>query len=424
MLKKIISSTGSRIITTIISLLIVILNSNQLHDKGIGIIAKIILDISLLQLLSGFIGGSALVYLVPRFDIFKIILLSYSWSILTSITGTILMNYFHLIPDGYSYHVFYLSLLQSLAAVNLFVLLGKEKIYIHNIISALQFVVTISCLLLLFYVLNKIEIISYIYSLYISYSFLLIISLVYIRPYIHLTSVSGLGEIIKQVFKYGSYVQVAAILTLLNFRLSYYFIDSYWGVALLGAYTIGVQVSEGLWLISRSMALVLYSKISNAGNNAYSKLITILFFKINLIIILIFLIPLLLLPSEFFVFIFGKEFLNTKMIISLMSIGIISVAVYSMLCHFFSGIGKHYLNTIGTAIGLVLTIVLGIVLIPRYGLKGAALTASLSYLSSLIFAMISFMKLTNTRFRELLPVKKEDYKYVYDELSSFFKLNF
>ena len=101
-----------------------------------------------------------------------------------------------------------------------------------------------------------------------------------------------------------------------------------------------------------------------------------------------------------------------------MSFGIIAVAVNSMLSHFFSGTGRPYINTIGSVIGLVLTLSLGLILIPSYGIYGAAITASLSYLASLIFQFIAFTAITKTTVSEYF-IKKADFRFIIEELRKY-----
>ena len=90
-----------------------------------------------------------------------------------------------------------------------------------------------------------------------------------------------------------------------------------------------------------------------------------------------------------------------------MSPGILSIAGSLMFSHYFSGLGKHYLNTIASTIGLVFTFIAGFILIPRIGLYGAAITASISYFTMVVFQLILFLKLSKTKMSELL-INKDD----------------
>ena len=197
-------------------------------------------------------------------------------------------------------------------------------------------------------------------------------------------------------------MQFSNIIQLVNYRLNYYLINFFYSKALLGIFSIGVQLSEGLWLISKSIATVQYARISNSTDADYSKQLTIRFFKISFLATLITLIPLILLPVNFYRFVFGHEFGNVRYVIMFMSSGIMAVAVNSMFSHFFSGTGRPYLNTIGSAIGFVFTLGLGLILVPSYGIYGAAITASFSYLASLLFQFIAFTSITKLLLKNIL----------------------
>ena len=135
-------------------------------------------------------------------------------------------------------------------------------------------------------------------------------------------------------------MQLSSIIQLFNYRLNYYLINYFYSKALLGVFTIGVQVSEGFWLISKSIATVQYARIANSTDADYAKILTIKFIKITFAATLLTLVPLLLLPANFFTYIFGKEFGYVKNIILLMSAGILALAVNSIFSHFYSGTGK------------------------------------------------------------------------------------
>ena len=62
---------------------------------------------------------------------------------------------------------------------------------------------------------------------------------------------------------------------------------------------------------------------------------------------------------------------------------------------------------ISSAIGLVFTIGLGLLIVPRYGILGAAVTASVSYTISTIYQLIVFIRMTHLRARDFLLTRSE-----------------
>ena len=415
MLKKIIGTAGSRIIIAMITFSIVVINARMLGSEGVGEIALIVLGITIILLISNFVGGGALVYLIPRYDPFKLIVPAYAWAFLSSVIGAYFLSYFKLIPVDYTKHVLFLSLFQALGATNLTFLLGKEKIKQYNLISVLQFVILILTLILFIYGLGRVEVLSYVYALYAAYTLTFVVSFIAIKKFIKITNFDKFDEVLIQVFKYGSYVQLANLLQLMNYRLGYYIIEKYLGKASLGIFDVGNKVSEGLWLMGKSVAMVQYSKISNNDNLIYAQDLTIRFLKFVFVITFLMLVVLLLLPDSFFMFVFGKDFTGLNKVVQSLAIGILSMSVPMILSHFFSGTGKHYHNTISSGIGLVLTLIFGFTLIPTMGIIGAGITASISYFFSAFYQLIVFIRITGTGISQLL-IRKQDVSFVKSEL--------
>jgi len=420
LIKKILGTAGSRLIITLISFIVVIINARNLGAGGVGEITLLVLGITIILLISNVVGGGALVYLIPRFDLFTILVPAYFWSFLSAIIGAYALSFFDLIPRIYTHHVLFLSLFQSLASTNLNVLLGKEKIKQFNFISVFQVVVLIGSLILFFFYLNRIEVISYIYSMYLAYFSSFLISAFAIRKFVNFEGFEKFDEAIIQIFKYGTYVQLANLLQLLNYRLGYFIIERFLGKPSLGVFSVGTQVSEGLWLFGKSVAMVQYSRISNSTDAVYARILTLRFIKFVFVLTFSLLAVLILIPDSFFVLIFMKDFSGLHQIILSLSPGILAMSVSMILSHFFSGTGRHYHNTISSGIGLVLTLIFGFTLIPEFGILGAGITASISYFASASYQLIVFMKITKTLAGNFL-LSGDDISFIKNEISEIIK---
>jgi O-antigen/teichoic acid export membrane protein len=105
--------------------------------------------------------------------------------------------------------------------------------------------------------------------------------------------------------------------------------------------------------------------------------------------------------------VFSEDFTEVKPIIIALSPGVVALAANNILSHYFSGLGNPKVNMWANLVGLVFTIVLAFTLIPAFGYMGAAITASVSYISSVIYQYFVFKKETRTRFTDWIPVKKD-----------------
>jgi O-antigen/teichoic acid export membrane protein len=420
MINKVLNTIFSRLTMALLSFGIIIITSKQLGAEAVGTISLIVLAITIIQLANSLVGGPALVYLVPRFDAYKLFVPSVVWAFLTSVICSIILFLLGLIPAGYFTAVMVLSLLQSLWTLCMNVLLGKEKLKFFNAYSAFQSVLMIGILSFMVFYLGKKEIRSYIVSMYISYSVVALFGLVSMAPAFKRTNLRGMKEVMQNIFKFGSLGLVANVIQLFNYRFTYYLIESILGRASLGIYSVGVQLSEGLWLPGKSMAIVQYSRISNSNDPAYAKKITLVFAKISLLVTFVCLVILLLIPHQLFSGIFGKDFHDLPVVILSLGSGILFLSLSFSFSHYFSGTGRYHHNSISSAIGFVLTLALGFTLIPAYGLVGAGITTSAAYLSILTYQIIVFLHFSQSKLKELM-ILPSDIRFFAGELKAWIR---
>jgi O-antigen/teichoic acid export membrane protein len=415
MFRHIIGTTITRLINAFLALGILWITTHNLGKEGLGTIGLIVLGIALILLVSNYVGGGALVFLSSRYDWRQLLGPAYLWASLVSMAGVVLLNLFHLIPREYTWHIMLLSLLQSWMTINLNLLIGKEKIGLFNSISVLQMLLTTVALVILIYIDHLYDVKAYVYALYAGYIAGFALSLIAILPLIRLTGQHEHQPVIRQIVRYGKYIQTANVLQMLNYRLSFYLIEFFTGRAALGIYNVGVQISEGVWLIGKSVATVQYARISNISDQEYAKRITLLLFKFTFVLSLLVIIVLVLLPESVYGWIFGYDFVHVKKVILSLAAGILATSVSLMFSHYFSGMGMPRHNMIGSAIGLILTLVLGLIFIPKYGIVAAGLTASASYLANMMYLLTIFIYKARPDFQDFV-IQRDDFRLLLHEI--------
>jgi O-antigen/teichoic acid export membrane protein len=395
--------------SAIISLLIAVVISQYLGAGGKGEQGIIITTIALILIFANIIGGASLVYLTPKLPLKKLILPSYIWSVIVCSLFAGILLVFPLIEPKYAVHVALLALINSFTSVNSSVLLGKENIKAVNTINFIQVAATILSLIVFFISGISINIYGYIWSLYIAYALTFAVSIIFMMPYTGSNATDTpvtYKNAIGMLFRYGFMNQLAHITQLLSFRVSYYFLESYQGYDSVGIYSNGVSITESVWMISGSVALVQYSKISNTADKKFNQKLSAELLRVSLLVSFFVLVPLVLLPGSFYSFIFGKDFGDINRIMWMLAPGVLVFVNALILGHYFSGTGKYFVNSIGSAIGLIITLILSVILIPEFGYLGAAVTASISYLATSVFVTWYFCRESKIKFVELLPLPR------------------
>lgn len=421
MINKIFSTFSIKLASAIFNLLIAVVVSRYLGTSGKGEQSLVLTTISFILIFENIAGGAVLVYLASRFKMWVLISLSYLWSFVVGIVFYFILLQLDIIKSDYIVAVCLLSVINSFAANNANILLGKEKINNYNWINFIQPVFTLMSLLVFVGFIGGTSVVSYINSLYIAYFSALVLSLIML---LRLTDKKDTNincnwkAAIKAMFAMGFYNQLSHITSLLNMRLSYYLLEKYQDSGTLGIYSNAVSLSEAIWMVSGSMAMVQYSKIANSEDKNYSRQLTVNMTKISLLLTIIILIPMLLLPSSFYSFVFGKDFTNINYIMICLAPGVVFYNFAQLIGHYFSGNGEYFKNTIASVGGLFVTLILSFAAIPLWGYYGAALVSGFSYIVVSTVVILFFYNETKIGFMKMLPDKK-DIKRYFSEIKNF-----
>jgi O-antigen/teichoic acid export membrane protein len=386
-LRQVTGTLITRVWTAAAGMLVVMLAGHQLGAKGLGEIGLIVLGLSLIMLPANVACGGPMVYLAPRYPRAALLRQAYLWAIGTAVAAAPLMWFGGLVPQVYALHVVALAVLQSIFTAHFGLLLGQQRIKAMNAIAALQSLAQVSVFAFLVLVAEKGTAMAYVLASYGSFGLSVVLStLVVYRASARTPALAPEGPLLKATLHYGGFGQTANLLQLLTYRLSYLFVERFKGTAALGVYSVGVQLSESAWLAPRSLAMVLYSKITNA---------------VGVVGVL------LLLPEAFLQRLFGDEVVGLWPVFACMAPGIVLASSSQAFAHYFSGIGIAHNNTIGSLLSLVVTAVLGWITIPTHGALGAAATATAAYLVGWVYQVVRFMQHSGASFQELLPNAKD-----------------
>jgi O-antigen/teichoic acid export membrane protein len=419
--RKILNTFGTKALSAVINLLIAIILSQCLGPDGKGVQSLIITTITFILVFANLVGGATLVYLVPRHSPSLLVLPSYIWTIIVAVISYFILLLFPVVDKSFILHICSLSVLNSIASINTSILTGKEKISTANLIGLLQPLALIISLLTIFTLKEQPQVSDYVISLYLSFGLMAGVSIGYYFKYcgrmvIH--SLAGYSRVIAEMVRFGILNQVAHITQMLSFRLSFYVLDRYHGEAVVGVYSNGISLAESIWLISKSISLVQYARISNTDDKAGAARLTVRLIKFSVVASLVLLIPLLVLPSSFYTWIFGAGFAETRLVIWTLAFGVLVYNFSILTGHYFSGTGRYQVNAISSSLGLIASVILYFTLIPEYGLAGAGWATSISYFITTIILMTIFNKENKGWYRELMPTGG-DMAQIRTELSNF-----
>jgi len=416
MLKKILGTALTRILNTVFNLVILYLITNKIGAEGLGIIGLVIIDITVIQLIVEMVAGSAIIYFASRTNIGKLLIPAYAWIGIVILLFYLLLKlfashfpemYLTAIPEGYESQVLGLGLLSALMTTHYNLLLGKGRIKTYNQIFTIQITVFLSVFLIKLLHFKQYTPESYFTAMYFAYAVAAITSFSVVLKISGKLIVRGWKAMTIQVVKFGLVSQVANILNIGNKRISYYFVKFFLGLQPLGIYYAGIQLTEGLRIIGQSIALVQFSTISNSENRQYAKELTIKLMKFSVLLTILAVTVLILIPQEIYGLVLSKDFTEVKPVVYALAPGVVALVANNIFSHYFSGTGRPKVNLWSNVVGFVFTIILAFILIPAFGIVGASVTASVSYISTIIYQYFVFKNETGTKWKEWIPGKAD-----------------
>jgi O-antigen/teichoic acid export membrane protein len=403
MFKNILNTTIVRVFNTLVSFVVLMISARVLGPQNLGTIGLILLAINIILLLNNLVGGGALVFLVPRYSLKRIMVISYVWVLIASVLGILVFVIFSIQPTGYYTDIFLLSLIFGFNFVNQNILMGRKMIRFFNLISFIQYMLLLGLLVTFFYILKFTNLHHYLLALYISWGLQLLVGTIKVISLAVGHTQTKTKGLFRELMKYGVFIQIANLTQFFSYRLTYYFVENYLGRARLGLFEIGNKLADGVWIFGKSISLVQYSWIANASEEDDTINLSLRLFRFSLVLSFLMVLAMVLLPESFYLLLFGKQYVGIRTVLMYLAPGIVFMSSSMILSHYFAGIGKYFINTINSVLGLISVAGFSWWLIPDYGLKGAALAASSTYFISLLFNLFTFAAFTKTPFLKYLP---------------------
>ncbi|MBR4147655.1 MAG: polysaccharide biosynthesis C-terminal domain-containing protein [Bacteroidales bacterium] len=428
MFKKILGTGVTRVLNLLIGFITMLMGTKVLGPAEWGIGFTVLTDLTFLLIGVELIAGNGLVYFTPRKKLSTLMKVSYTWIVLVIALYALLfwilshypVTFDRIVPKGYEGLTLLLVLVYSFHEFNLNVFLGKEKVSTYNWIFLLQILVQVCSMALFIFVFHIHDAHAFVYSLLCGYSTAFVVGFIVLLPMVGKDGYDPFFLTAKEMLKYGSVIQLSTLVSTLNRRMSIFLLRQHCTEDAVGVYGAGSQVGEGVKVFGVSVSMVQFSKLSNLTDQEKIANLTVKFLKITVVLTLAALVAIAFLPVSFFAWLFSDAFGQVKEIILLMSPGLLFASAQLIFANYFMGTGMPKYNLYASLVGLAVTIPTTLLLIPRMGIEGAAISFSCTYLAIILYQWFVFKKLTGIKAKELL-LTKDDWSWFKEEILRWFR---
>jgi O-antigen/teichoic acid export membrane protein len=214
-------------------------------------------------------------------------------------------------------------------------------------------------------------------------------------------------EIWRESFIYGMKGHIGNVMVQLVYRFDTFLIVYFLGIAHQGYYSIAVLLAEKLSHLPNSIQVVLFPRVS-AMSREQANLVTPRVVRTTLLIMVLGGLALGA-ASEFLVLLFyGRKFMPALPAMRLLLPGVVVLSVFKILASDMSGRNKRTQVSIAAAVAFAINAVLNFLLIPRWGMYGAAVASSIAYAVQSAVLVVFFVRVSGVGATSVLIPKLED----------------
>ena len=267
------------------------------------------------------------------------------------------------------------------------ILQGLQRIETVNLINLIQRILTLSLTLLLV-VGWKLGLLGGLVAALASWCLILIVWCITLRRHGGVLSPRWSYSVLRSTLSFGLRGHIGNVLQFFNYRLDMFIVNFFLGPAGVGIYAVSVRLAELLWYLPNAVGFVIFPKAA-ASKPEEMNAFTPRVFRITLGLTASGALILAFIGRPVINFIFSSAFLDAYMPFLVLLPGVVLLGGSKVLTNEIAGRGYPHYNSLNAALALVVTVVLDFVLIPRYGVLGAALASSIAY-TMILFTSIGF----------------------------------
>jgi len=226
------------------------------------------------------------------------------------------------------------------------------------------------------------------------------------------------GGIIKDLLGYGLKVHLGSIASMANARLDQVLLTIFLPKIYLGLYVVAVTLSSAVSLAANTLTVVAFPKIANLGSIQEKKQALGRFSRLTLLLCSLAAAALLCITPWVLRIFFTTSYLPATDAARILIVASVPLGLNAIFVAGFKAFNRPLIASQAELIGFCFT-GLGLwILLPRYGIIGAAWASLLSYCAVAAFMLYSLKRSIDMKAFELFRSTSEDWQYCVYQIST------
>lgn len=214
-------------------------------------------------------------------------------------------------------------------------------------------------------------------------------------------------SVLMDLAGFGFKGYLANIATFMNYRIDSLLLNGYLGVAAVGYYSVAVALAEATWYVANATSLVMFPLVSSVSRAEADRL-TPKVCRNTLLATAVTAAVLALVARPLISILFTPAMSPALNALRLLLPGVVALSAGKVMASYLSGIGKPGYATWISGANVLLTVALDVLLIPPFGIAGAAVASSVVYTTLTIVSLVVFTRESGRTLLETVIPQRED----------------
>ncbi len=223
-------------------------------------------------------------------------------------------------------------------------------------------------------------------------------------------------KVIKQMLSLGIVYATALFVINLNYQVDIILLDKLSNAYELGIYIKGAGITQYLWQIPMLFSTIVFARSSISKDGKAFSLKVAQLLRVSSVIIVIISIGLVLFSEIIIVGMYGECFKESISVLNYLLPGVLLLTVFKVMNMDLAGKGKPWIAVKAMLPALFINIGMNVLLIPKFGADGAAISSTVSYGIAGILFLFFYSKTVMLPIRVILSYKKTDFDPVFNFL--------
>ncbi len=209
--------------------------------------------------------------------------------------------------------------------------------------------------------------------------------------------------------KFSILTHISSLAIFLTYRMDMFFISKFLTDRDIGIYMISVNIAERTWMISESVAKVLFARLVKIHGMLRQTNLTLKVNRMSALMNLFAVLTLAIFGKIFIAIFFGDQYADSYQYLLVLLPGVYFSASAKLLSRDIEASGHPRICSNISVISLIFNFFTNLILIPNLDIFGAALATTLTYVFYAVLTTIAFCRLKEVSMLQFITFKKSDF---------------